>query len=239
MSVDDDLRERVEEIVAEETADLRERVDALEEDRDDLRDELAEEREARREAEERVEELEDTVEFLKEGLWNLEDFVLGDTGSALADAIASEEGDLLDRVEEVEATVDATNAVANDEQDFAEDLTPMEQIARLPEHVAAEQFDNENHRNTFRARSLVRDFFDYAKKTPRGHVIKNPDVCRVLTAQEDGRVESKTGERVMSRIEDLSKGAFEHVPPAENRHGEHILILDEPEDFAVADTVVS
>ncbi len=243
----DDLRGLVEDLVEEQTADLREenaqlreRVDDVEEQNEKLRERVDALEEENEDLRERVDDVEDTGEFVRDGLWNLEDAVLGDTSVAVADARATDEGSILDRLDEVEAAVDATEAVESGEAEISEDLTPMEQIARLPEHVAAEQFDNENHRNTYRARAAVRDFFDYARKTPRGYVLKNPDLCRVLTAQEDRRVDSKTGERVMDRIEDLSRETFEHVPAEENRHGEHILVLDDVDDLNLSsDTVVS
>ena len=220
----EDLREVVAEAVEDATEDLREqneelrqRVDALEDENEELR--------------QRVDALEDENEELREDI---------EENTTSRKRLAREQAEMNGRISTVEETVDAAESVENGEVDIDEDLSPMEQIARLPEHVAAEQFDNANHRNTFRSRSVVRDFFDYASKTPRGHVLKNPDLCRVLTAQEDARVESKTGERVMDRIEDLSKGTFEHVVPAQNRHGEHILVLEDPEDLSLGgDAAVS
>lgn len=209
--------EEIEEIVTEATSDLRERVD-------DLEAELADERERRREAEQRADDLEDEVEQLRERVDDA-----ADHREQQARGLALVRG----RLSDVEDSLEAVDAVDDGDLE-GQDLTPMEQIARLPEHVAAEQFDTAQHRNTFRARSIVRDWDDYSDVTPRGRLLWNRDLCRVLTAQEDGRVESVTGQRVMDRIETMSKGVWVH----EQRDGEHVLVLDEPERLA-RDTVVS
>jgi hypothetical protein len=237
---DEDLRAVVAEVVAEQTEDLRE--------------ELAEERAKRHEAEDRIKQLELQNEDLRAEVEDLRSSAarfaderdelrervaeLEDESDKEFDRLAYEQSKIRRKLHSVKETVEATEAVTSESEDYDEDLTPMEQIARMPEHVATEQFDNPNHRNTYRARALVRDFSDYARKTPRGHVLKNPDLCRVLRAQEDGNIESKTGERVMKRIEDLSDGLFEHVAPSENRHGEHILVLSDAQDLSLGSGAV-
>lgn len=212
------------EAVEEKNAQLEERVEDVEEKNEDLVEEN--------------EKLHSEVEELREENEELRSEVEKNTDTRRSRA--KDLAEMNARISSVEEKLDATEAVEQGDAEISEDLTPMEQIARLPEHVATEQFDNENHRNTFRARSVVRDFFDYARKTPKGYVLRNPDLCRVLRAQEDGRIESKTGERVMKRVEDLSKGAWIHVAPSENRHGEHILVLEDVEDVNLGGgTVVS
>lgn len=205
------LRARKDEL-AESYHALRERVEEVEEERDALGEQVsdlaranAELRQEKHELKERVEELE--AQFSEET-------------DRLARNQAQNSGRISDLEETVEETAEETGV------ELPDHATPMEQIAALPEPIAEEQFDNSTHRNTFRGRFIVRGYTDFSENTPSGRVIANSDLCRILSAVEERTVESKTGSRVMRRIADLGRDKFRHVPPEENKRGEHLLVLE-------------
>lgn len=211
----------------EEVSEERQAREELEGELADVKDELKTEREARREAEARVDELEDELESVQET-----------NAEQARDAAVTKQ-----RLTDVEDALEASDAVAGDgtaDGLALEELTPLEQFVQLPEPVAEEQLNTESHRNTYRARNVVKDWFDYASKAPVGYVVWNRDLTRILTALEEGagKIDSKTGERVMRRAEEASNGAFVH----EKRDGQHVLRLDDPDalpSMNVADEVVS
>lgn len=213
-----DIQERLEKVestIAKEQTERRRLQETVEEIRNE-RDELAERVEelAKENAELRREkhDLRDTVEELKEEV------------SVETDRLARNQAQNSGRIFDLEETVEQTAEETGIE--LPDHATPMEQIVALPEQIAAEQLDNPTHRNTFRGRFVVRGFTDYSENTPSGRVIANSDLCRILSAFEERRIESKTGTRVMRRIADLGRDKFSHVKPEENKRGEHLLVLN-------------
>lgn len=180
--------------LASEVEDLRSKVADLAEDRDDLRDEL------------------DTV---KREVWNFEDAILGDDDGysvAGADMVTKKEGNILDRLEDVERAVaagEAESAKAFASEDPRK-MLPVEKLAELPDGVAKQQLDNHGNRNLYRARYIWENWDELAYATGdaenRGSHLKSADVKRTLNTwdEEDTHVESKTVERVFQRLEEWS-----------------------------------
>jgi hypothetical protein len=114
----------------------------------------------------------------------------------------------------------------------------MEQIVALPEQLAQDQLDNVQHRNTWRARHIAKNWADYAEKTPRGELLRSSDAMTVLTAfEEDGRVDdTNTVKRVYDRLQTLSRGAWKMEKDTRDNW---VVVLDEPETLAQPDRVVT
>jgi predicted nuclease with TOPRIM domain len=216
MTEEKDLRETVEQLakrvedVEEENEQLRDRVDALEDERDDLQEELAEEREER----ERVEEIARAAVTHSQQLWS---------------QLENEQDNLRGQIEGVHARISAVieeveEAETGDVEE-AEALLPIQQLGRMPEHVAEQQLNNENHRNSYRARSIWKDFREYADRTPAGWVLRSGRLQRVLKAQseETHAIETWTAKRVMQRLVEFSNGVVER----EKKNGEWMVVLPE------------
>jgi len=216
-TTDNDLREMVEEIVAEETADLREEVE-------DLREENAQ-------LKERVEDLEESVDFVKTEIWDLSDAILGggdeDYSITGAATVTEEEGNILDRLDAVERAVEAGEAESA--KAFASEdprtMLPIEKLGELPDDVAKQQLDNESNRNLYRARHVWNNWDEISHSTGtaehRGSHLKSADVKRILNTwdEEDAHVESKTVERVFNR---LTEWTF-WIAEVRHKHGERRL----------------
>jgi len=187
---------------------------------DDLEDQLAEEREQRRDLEEWVEELDGDLQRERAKRRRAERQARAAVAHSrrLWDKVENVDRLLTDGLEGLHARVSAVAEGASDDASEVEDveeaeaLLPIQQLAKMPEHVAEEQLNNENHRNTFRARSIWKDFGDYADRTPTGFVLESGRLQRVLRAQaeeEDYRIDTNTAKRVMARLVEFSKGIAE------------------------------
>ena len=184
------LVEKVERI-DEENEQLRERVDELEQENEELRK---------------------RVETLQEDVWNIEEAAFGEVSSGMAATWADEDGDLLERIEDLEHAVEATEAESA--KAFASEdprkMLPIEKLAELPDDVAKQQLDTEQNRNLYRARYIWNNWenLQYAvgDYDNRAYHLKSSDVKRALNTwdEEETHVESKTVERVFRRLAEWS-----------------------------------
>lgn len=215
----DELEELIEQKVEEATADLR--------------DELEHERERRREEEARADRLEERVDALEERVDRAERVARASVAHArrlheraddLDDWIGSSVEGIHARISSVQEGV---SEVEESTVEVEEAKLPIQQLAEMPEHVAERHLDNENHRNSYRARGVWRDLDDYADRAPVGYVLRSGDLQRVLRAlDEEGRtIESRTAQRVMDRIVEFTQG----IAKKERRKGEWCLVV--PEDW--------
>lgn len=191
----DDFEETVEalieEKVAKATAHLRKENEMLREENEELHDCVGE-------LKERVAELEDRdlhhrVDAIRRGL------------SDAHDNIAELQDDVTGLKRAIEAG--STEATPEELADIdPRDLLPVEKLASLPNEVAAQQLDNQQNRNLYRARYIWKNWDELCYATGdaanRGSHIKSSDVKRILNTwdQEEAHVESKTVERVFKRL---------------------------------------
>jgi len=170
----------------------------------------------------RLEELEDKVDSLEAEKAELRD--RADRAERIARAatahsrrlwsfVNGEEDRLTNAVEGLHARISGVQQGAAESSEGsiqeAESKLPIQQLADMPEPAAKRTLDNENHRNSYRARFLWKDFDDYASRTAAGWVLESGDMQRVLRAAEkDGntRIESKTAGRVMDRLVEFTRG---------------------------------
>lgn len=203
------------------------------------------------EKDDRIADLEDEVDGLRTELTAkdnridaLEEHVadLEDELDAIQHHSGKDRAELKARVSTLEDTTEAVADVTENGPDpdalEQDDVTPLEQVAALPDPVADEQLNNQAHRNTYRARSIFVDWFDYSSKTPEGHRITGPEIVRIINAQEDGTIESKTAERICRRLADWSDDRITHLEPDDRDAGERAVYL-EPDEFTTIGTAQS
>lgn len=177
-------------------AALVERVEDLEEENEELQ--------------ERVDDLEDEKEDLEETV---------DQQQRIINALRNRTETTKERVEELLEDP----PTSDDVDDQEEPALPIQQLAALPEDAADRHLNTENHRNTYRARFMFKDWGDYAERTPAGWTIDSSTMRRVLNAAEDDHhVESRTVLRVMDRLVEFSKGV---VKMDKNAEGNWIVYL--------------
>lgn len=202
------VEEKVKERVQEETAELREE---FQEENDRLRDRVDDLAKRTR----RAERVARASTAHARRLWDaIED---------LDERTAKNLEGVHSRISAVQESSQEVHEGAHEE---AEALLPIQQMARMPEEAAKRHLNNENHRNTYRARFVWRDWSDYARKTPAGYVIASSDLRRVLYAldEEEQTVDTTTVKRVMDRLVEYSKGIVEK---RKNKAGEWIVVLPE------------
>lgn len=213
---EDAVEALVEEKVAEATAHLREENKMLREENEELHDRAGE-------LEKRVAELEDRdlhhrVDAIRRGLSDAHDNIaeLQDVVTGLKRAIEA-------------GSIEATSEELSDID--PRDLLPVEKLASLPDEVAAQQLDNQQNRNLYRARYIWNNWDELSYATGdaanRGSHIKSADVKRTLNTwnQEETHVESKTVERVFKRL------AYWTYDLAEIRHKDGKRRLWRPGDW--------
>jgi len=197
----DDLRERVDELEAENQR-LRERVD---------------------EQDERIEDLEEQPSF-EIGDETKPIKSLRVEGAPVGLAINSKPGDseLEQKLESLRADLEASNPTPNAEKSGSTDLyqpeTPLEQVIAIPEEMASDQLTA----NQERARFVATDVRDYAKSVPAGWAITSTDLRRVLQAyDESGHTE--TVARVFDILEDLGDDDVQVI----ERRGTKRVVFDD------------
>ena len=98
--------------------------------------------------------------------------------------------------------------------------TSLEEIARLPEHVADESLS----RNQQRARFVSKSIKSYSRSVPAGRSISSSELRRVLTASEDngGKIHTETVSRVINYLTELGG---DDVNLRETRGGERVVVF--------------
>ncbi|MFC7076187.1 hypothetical protein [Haloarcula halophila] len=212
-------REEVEEIVAEETAELRA--------------ELEGEREQRKAAEAERDRLQERVDELEARAYidwdsgderDIQIVATDGTRYPLGRAVKTKvaETDLQERLDDLRdrlAEGDLAEAEPEPESPTIETETPLEDIVALPESVA----ETELSANQQRARFLARDVRDYADKAPAGWCLTAGQVGTVLKAGLDITPHSETVRRVIQILEDLCDDAA----TVRKRRGEKRIVFDE------------
>jgi len=142
--------------------------------------------------------VDDTINEQAERLEKLEEETSNDiehTGKRLAE--------LNGRVSDVEETLDGGSSddtpTPNTSQTTPQ--TPLEEICRLPQHVADDSLTS----NQERARFVAKDIEQYGRAVPAGRAITSSDLRRVISAKEEGRTHTQTVSRVMDFLEELGK----------------------------------
>jgi len=143
-------------------------------------------------------ELEQTTDEQQEELDELKEETSSDiehTGKRLAE--------LNGRVAEVEETLDGGSADTNPTPQSTQTTpqTPLEEICRLPQHVADDSLTS----NQERARFVAKDIKQYGRSVPAGRAITSSDLRKVLSAKEEGSTHTQTVSRVMDFLERLGK----------------------------------
>lgn len=220
--------EDVEEIVAEATADLQERVD-------DLEDELADERERRREAEQRVDDLEDElsrvrtrvdgnghyVRCLKSGVAELQSRELEKSAHLRWDNVDPWS-------EQVETSTDGLERIVKDEGKFARlpgaqddvagvnggdvrlsrsDLLPVQQLAQLPDGELETVTTSKTVRWAVRA---WQERGDGALWTSGGPTVReymtSRDLRTWLRVEHDEHISTEAAKKLSQRVMDALSG---------------------------------
>ncbi|MFC7076133.1 hypothetical protein [Haloarcula halophila] len=212
-------REEVEEIVAEETADLRAELEAEREQR------KAAEAERDR-LQERVDELEARAHIEWDGGDQRDIWVVGDddTRFPLGRAVKAKvaETDLQERLDDLRDRLsegDLAESNPEPKSPTIETETPLEDVVSLPEPVA----ESELSANQQRARFIASDVRDYADKAPAGWCLTAGQVGKVLKAGLDITPHSETVRRVIQILEDLGDDAA----TVRKRRGEKRIVFDE------------
>jgi len=142
--------------------------------------------------------VDETINHQAERIEELEEETSSDiehTGKRLAE--------LNGRVSDVEEQLDGgsgdTTPTPNTSQTTPQ--TPLEEICRLPQHVADDSLTS----NQERARFVAKDIEQYGRAVPAGRAITSSDLRRVISAKEEGRTHTQTVSRVMDFLEELGK----------------------------------
>ena len=148
--------------------------------------------------ESRLDELEQTTDEQQEELDELDKETSNDiehTGKRLAE--------LNGRVADVEDVVEGGSGdeTPTPESTQTAPQTPLEEICRLPEHVAEDNLSS----NQERARFVAKDIEQYGRSVPAGRAITSTDLRKVLSAKEDGSAHTQTVSRVMEFLDRLGK----------------------------------
>jgi regulator of replication initiation timing len=199
-----------------ENEDLRERVDELKAENERLQEE-------NKDLRERVKDLEDQPEIAVEdesdpiGTLTVDDAPLG---RAIKSKVS--EQDLEEELDELESRLGDATPTPEPEKTASSPLseakTPLEQIAALPEAVAVDQLTA----NQKRARFVASDVRDYAESVPAGWAITTSDLRRVLTAAFDAG-HSQTVQRVMDVLDQFGDDSTKIV----ERRGTKRVVFDD------------
>ena len=131
------------------------------------------------------------------------------------------------RLHELETSVESsgvdespeTPATAETEHDASVPAeTPLEEIVRLPDQLAADQLTA----NQRRARFLTTGVREYTRRVPAGRSLKTSELRRVLAANEETTVHSETVNRVVGFLDELGQDA---VRVTESKGGERVVVF--------------
>ncbi|WP_435099875.1 hypothetical protein [Halorubrum sp. N11] len=130
-----------------------------------------------------------------------------------------------ERVDDLAGDDDATTETAdtptaNTPDPGPEPRTPLEDVIRIPEHLAAENLTA----NQRRARFVAKDIHEYTQRVPAGRAIKSSELRRVLTAGEDAQIYTQTVSRVVEFLDELGGEA---VQVQESKRGERVIVFTE------------
>jgi len=98
--------------------------------------------------------------------------------------------------------------------------TSLEDVIRLPEHVAEDSLS----KNQERARFVAKDVVDYSRSVPAGRVIRSSEIRRVLRAGEDSTIHTETVSRVMDFLDRLGE---DDVRIRESQSGERVVVFED------------
>ena len=98
--------------------------------------------------------------------------------------------------------------------------TPLEEVIRVPDHLAADQLTA----NQRRARFVAKDIHEYSRRVPAGRAIKSSELRRVLAASEEATIHSETVSRVVRFLDDLGGDA---VRVRESSSGQRVVVFDD------------
>lgn len=98
--------------------------------------------------------------------------------------------------------------------------TPLEDITRMPEHLAEKSLS----RNQQRTRFVSKDIHQYSRSVPAGRALKSSELRRILAASQDGSTHTETVSRVIDMVVDLGE---EEVKLRETRGGERVIIFSD------------
>lgn len=197
--------------------DLEDRVETLEQDKQ----QLSRENDAK---DERIEELEETVGELSQVIEDLiGDDDRYDERSMRLESICKMAHSLRDDVEEVRERLDDVEGQSEAhqlEQAYMQELdTPLENVVELPETLVEDQLTQ----NQQRARFVAKGVDEYTKSIPKGRYISTGDMRRVLSAGTDCNGHSQTVSRVVSILNDLGGEEVE----IKERRGERRVIFNQ------------
>jgi flagellar biosynthesis GTPase FlhF len=177
---------------------------------DETAQDAAQARERAREAEARVEELETELAEHRE----------------TRAKESAEDRQRIHRVEERITSVEEETPDSGDETPTPEaeetalhkPETALEEVVRLPEHVAEKNLSA----NQQRARFVAKDIHEYSRSVPAGRVIKSSELRRVLSAGEEGRIYTETVSRVIQFLGELGQDS---VKVRETHEGERVVVF--------------
>ena len=132
------------------------------------------------------------------------------------------------RLHELETRVEDAPGEATDEPTPTDDApaapttvpakTPLEEVIRVPDHLATEQLTA----NQRRARFVAKDIHEYSRRVPAGRAIKSSELRRVLAASEAATIHSETVSRVVRFLDDLGGDA---VRVRESSSGQRVVVF--------------
>jgi len=113
------------------------------------------------------------------------------------------------------------NPKGSDVEESAPDAdSSLEDVIRLPEHVAEDSLS----KNQERARFVAKDIVDYSTSVPAGRVIRSSEIRRVLRAGEDSTIHTETVSRVMDFLDRLGE---DDVRIKESQSGERVVVFED------------
>lgn len=177
--------------------ELTERVTELERENERLQTEVEQLRDDRADSDARLSAVSDGLSHAHERIDEIED-----------DIDSVEQGS-------VDTTGGQTGGDAIDQSE-----TPLEQIIRVPEHMAEDSLSA----NQERARFVASGIHEYSRSVPAGRAIKSSEIRKVLSAGEgEGeRVYTETVSRVIDFLTELGK---DDVQIRETRGGERVVVF--------------
>ena len=128
--------------------------------------------------------------------------------------------DTVDDIETDNAESDTTPTPHVEDTTVPNVETSLEDVIRLPEHVAEDSLS----RNQERARFVAKDVVDYSRSVPAGRVIKSSEIRRVLRAGEDSTIHTETVSRVMDFLDRLGE---DDVRIKESQSGERVVVFED------------
>ncbi len=96
--------------------------------------------------------------------------------------------------------------------------TPLEEVVRLPDTVAAAQLSA----NQRRARFIAKDVRTYTRRVPAGRALSTVELRRTLAANEETSIHSETVRRVTDFLDELGG---ESVTVRESRGGNRLIVF--------------